>query len=218
MLIRQLQEVALQSTLRLKVSVFDLEPKGLAWVLLGQELHLEKLPLLGDRYEVITCPTGFERIFTYRDFHLLDQNGHRVGTSATTWMLMDLASRKMATMPDWIKQLDQKIPPKSSHLPRASYKVNTATSEGLTKKFQVGHHQLDFNGHLTNPFYVEWMLEGLPKDILQNECPKKLAVQFKREARYGEELTVYIKKEREGCYHHALYRGEEILASLQSYW
>lgn len=217
-LIREFQEAALLSTLRLGVSVLDLEPKGIGWVLLGQYIKLDRTPQLNESCTIVTCPTGFERVFTYRDFHLLDEQGKRIGTASTTWMLMDLKSRRMAQLPDFIKILGEKVPPKEEQLPRAGYKLNSLAQGADVRSFQVGHHQLDFNGHLTNPVYVEWMLEGLPAGVLANQELKELAIQFKQEARYGDTVSVQITKGHGDLYHHGLLMDGKPLASMQTTW
>lgn len=217
-LIRELQETALFSTLRLGVSVLDLEPKGLGWVLLGQYVKLNRTPVLNEVCTVLTCPVGFERVFTYRDFHILDALGNRIGHASTTWMLMDLKTRRMAPLPDWIKVLAEQVPPASEQLPRADYKLTPPATEENSRSFQVGHHQLDFNGHLTNPVYVEWMLEGLPLEVFANQELSELSVQYKQEARYGETVSVQITKGHGDAYHHGLSLGGQPIASMQTTW
>ncbi len=217
-MIEQMQEVALLSTRNLGVSVFDLEPKRLGWVLLGQRLKLHRRPLLNETCRIITCPTGFEKVFTYRDFHWLDAKTDEVlAIASTTWMLMDLDKRRMATLPHWIKAIDEQTPPSESNLERATYKMIVPTTAKMVRRFRVGYHELDFNGHLTNPVYVRWMLEGLDREILENGTLKELKVQFSKEARYGDELEVGLSKTaHDGAFHHGLFRSGELIASLQS--
>lgn len=217
-LIQEMQEVALLSTRHLGVSVFDLEPHRLGWVLLGQRLVIHESLLLAQEYEIISAPVGFERVFTFRDFHILNRGtGQVVATAATTWMLMNLDSRKMAMLPDWIKKIDERTPDKAAHLQRADYKLlDLKLSEGGVD-FRVGYHELDFNGHLTNPVYVRWMLEGLEKLTLEGPQPTEIQVQYAKEARYGETLTVGLNEtDRAGNYQHGLFRKGELLASMQT--
>lgn len=218
-IITQLQEVALESTRKLAVSVFDLEPHHLGWVLLGQRVEVDYRPELAERCTVITAPTGFERVFTFRDFHLLNEVGEVIAHATTTWMLMNTQTRRMARLPDWIKKLDEHSPPITAQLPRADYKLIEPEGDDWTKNFTVGFHDLDFNGHLTNAIYVRWMLEALPYDILMNKHLKRIEVQYGKEARYGDQIMAAVKKtDRDGCFHHGLFSGQECLASMQSYF
>lgn len=217
-LIRELQEVALASTLRLGVSVYDLEPHRLGWVLLGQYVQLERAPEMNETCTVHTCPTGFERVFTFRDFHVMDEEGNRIAVASTTWMLMDLDKRRMARLPDWIKALDANTPPPEEQLPRAEYQLLPVDNAERVREFTVGFKQLDTNGHLTNPFYPEWMLEGLPYEVLANHELKELRLQFKREARYGDRLTVTLDDLGQGVFRHGLWQENEQLATMETKW
>lgn len=218
-LIRELQETALASTLRLGVSVYDLEPLGLGWVLLGQSIKVDHMPLINDRCQVVTCPVGFERVFTFRDFHLLNQQAESIATATTTWMLMNLNSRRMASLPDFVKALDAHTPPAEQQLPRAAYKLLPPETPPLANKsFTVGYHHLDTNGHLTNAFYAQWMLEGLPYDFLHSRQLTALDIQFKREARYGDVLRISLEKSANNSFQHALFLDTEVLATMQTSW
>lgn len=218
-LIAQLQEVALESTRQLGVSVFDLEPHDLGWVLLGQRIEINRLPKLAEACTVITAPTGFERVFTFRDFHLLDSNGQIMATATTTWMLMNTQTRKMAKFPDWIKKLDKDSPLPDARLPRAEYKLVKPSNSEWEKQYEVGFHDLDFNGHLTNAIYVRWMLDALPIEVLMYSNLQQLKVQFAKEARYGNKLRAVVQKtDRDGVFHHGLFLGQECLASMQTYF
>jgi len=218
MLIRLTQEAALRSTLRLGVSVFDLEPHQLGWVLLGQRLELHRCPTLSETFLIHTCPVGFERVFTFRDFHLRDTDDRPLGVASSTWMLMDLRSRRMATIPDWIKVLDADTPPKELQLPRAPHKYLPLQAGVAGLQFRVGFQQLDFNRHLSNPYYVEWMLEDLPLDLLDDKTCVELSIQYRREARYGETVRVVTEKGSDGLFQQSLFLEDEPLASMQTRW
>lgn len=217
-LLRQMQEAALTSTQRLGVSAFDLAPHALGWVLLGQNMRLFRRPEMGETFEVVTCPVGFERVFTYRDFHVLDTNGQHLAVSSTTWMLMNLHKRRMATLPDWIRKMHHEVPPTDQHLPKAKYKLIPFDEVLYTKTFRVDYHHLDSNGHLTNAVYSEWMLEGLPYDFLLHSTLTDLEIQFKQEAHYGDILRVNIGKGHAGYYQHGLFKENTLLASMQTQW
>ncbi len=218
-LIRELQEAALQSTLRLGVSVYDLAPLGLGWVLLGQQIVIQRMPLMNESCEVVTCPVGFERVFTFRDFHLLSDSGQPLATATTTWMLMDLSSRKMASLPAFIKGLDAQKPPAQQCLPPAPYKLVLPKAASLTSNsFTVGYHHLDSNGHLSNAFYPQWMLEALPKNFLETRQLCQLSTQFKKEAHYGDQLQTALTQVDPLHYQHSLLVAEEPIATMQSHW
>ncbi len=230
-LVRELQAAAMRNSVRLGFSVFELEAQNLGWVLLRQSLRLSHRPKLGESYEVLTCPAGFDRFFTYRDFHLFDQNGQIFGTATTAWMMMDLTSRRMTAVPDWIK--DRVVPhlPAASQLLPQSARMKLQDLPGLLQQdtgekakslqFRVGYHQLDFNRHLSNPFYLEWGLEGLPQVLLSQGDLIAIDLEYKKEAVYGEQVQVRtaLDTESSSVYRHLLTNERyETLAIMRSQW
>lgn len=218
-LIEQLQESALLSTRKLGVSVNELEPHKLAWVLLGQRVEIIRRPQLGEVCTVITAPTGLGSVLTYRDFHLLDESATPIARATTTWMLMETERRKMTRLPQWITEMLTDLPPESVYLPRAAHKLKPPTEPEMIRTFRVGFHELDYNGHLTNPVYPRWMLEGLPEAVLRRDAPVILHLQYAREACYGDHLSVARSGDPAGrAQQLGLYRADVCLAGLQLEW
>ncbi len=103
-LLRVLNEVAMQHVLALKLSVWDLEPHKIAWVLLRLEIRIHRLPELGEQLSIHTQPSGFERVFTYRDYRVTDAEGKLIVEAATTWVLFNIENRRPTRIPSWIRR------------------------------------------------------------------------------------------------------------------
>ena len=98
-LLRSMNEAAMQNVLRLKLSVWDLEPEQLSWVLLRVDLQIQQMPTVSQRIRILTYPSGFERAFTYRDFRVYDEEGQLLAQATTTWVLMHLETRRPMRIP-----------------------------------------------------------------------------------------------------------------------
>ena len=70
-MINLMQEAAMQNVIKMGVSVWDLEPHNISWVLMRFLLNVERIPMLGERIKIITHPAGFEKFYTYRDLSLI---------------------------------------------------------------------------------------------------------------------------------------------------
>lgn len=219
-IIRLMQEAAMQNVLRLKLSVWDLEPQGIAWVLMRLHLTIHRLPQLGERIRIQTYPAGFEKFFTHRDSKIFDADGYLVAYSSSTWLLMDTHARRMARIPDLILAYQAQMPPESACLPRATDKLPKFEQACLRKTFEVNWHDLDFNLHLNNTLYIQWMLETIEDEILQQGYLHLLDVIFRAEAVWRDIVHAETDVVDYNTRLHRLIRasdGKE-LAAMRSIW
>lgn len=220
-LIRLLQDTAMGHVRKLEISVFDLEPLHLAWVLLRMRVEVIKKPELGEMVEVLTYPSGIDRFFTFRDYYMYNEKGEIIATAATTWLMMDTRSRRMARIPE---QIVQKIPLTAplgrTPLPHAADKLPQLLNPLRTLDFRVNWHDLDFNAHLNNVTYIEWMLETLPDEILDQRNLQQIEIIFLLEAQWKEKIESKVEAQADGSFLHQLSRSSDgkVLATGRSFF
>jgi len=216
-MIQMLHEAAMQQVLHLKVSAKELAPYHLGWVLHQQYLEIFDRPELGEMIEVKTHPSGKEKVFTYRDFQMKNKEGKVLAQASSTWLLMDTRTRSMATYPDFINEmlLESNNLPHLSRAPRLRVKLQKPKWK---KAYQVGFHDLDFNGHLSNFYYFKWMLDTLPSDFLQQNTLQSFQLKFKEECHLDELVHVKIQEEEDGSFLHVILRNEKVLAEGRTVW
>jgi len=186
-LIKLMHEAAMQNVIDLKLSVWDLEPHLISWVLMRKNLVINQLPGLGEQVKVVTHCAGFEKFFTYRDYKIYNQEDKLLAFASSTWLLMDTTVRKMTRIPQFILNLD--IPPPEVCLPRPKNKLPKFEQVDLQKSFEVGWYDLDFNQHLNNVFYLKWMLETIPEHLLLQGQLENMDIIYKLECQWKEEVV-----------------------------
>lgn len=193
-LVRLMHEAAMQNVIRLKLSVWDLEPQHLTWVLMRKAMRFERLPLLGERITVLTYPAGFERLFTYRDYRVFDNAGRQIAASSSTWLLMDTRSRRMSPIPNNIRALNDQMPASADCLPRPGNKIPRPDRLEKHRRYIVNFFDLDFNQHLNNTLYMKWMLEALPDEVLIQQHLQTLNIQYRNECHWQEEVIAETRR------------------------
>ncbi|NUO02893.1 MAG: hypothetical protein HUU01_19975 [Saprospiraceae bacterium] len=219
-LIRLMQEAAMQNVIQLGVSIWDLEAQNISWVLLRKSMQVFRLPGLGERIRVSTCPTGFDRRFTYRDYKIFGADEELLIQSSSAWLLMDTITRRMAPIPGFILDFEAKMPAPEKCLPRPEFRFPKFEQANFTKAFEVNWHDLDFNLHLNNTLYIQWMLEAMPPDMLQEKRVAGMEVLYRAESRWNDVLYTETQMLDEHTYLHRLMKkGEEKeLAMALSRW
>lgn len=212
----------MQNVLTHGASIWDLEQWKVSWVLLREYVELDRLPILGEALEVLTYPAGFDRLYAYRDFHLFDQDQQLVGRCSSAWMLLHLETRRVSRIPGPIHErfIHQVSPGSKDCLPQPNFRLPALDRVDAEQTFRVGTFDLDFNSHLNNVLYVQWMLECRPPDFLATHFPKRLELTFRREAVYGQHLLAREQQiDPERTYlHHLQLSGGEAVGSMRSYW
>ena len=220
-MVRLMQEAAMQNVIQLNLSVWDLKPQHISWVLMRKQLKIHRLPKLGERIRVMTYPAGFERMFTYRDYKVLSEQGELLASSSSTWLLMDTQSRRMAPIPKFILNLEDKMPPPEDCLPRPETRLPRFEQAQYAKNFQVNWHDLDFNEHLNNTLYIQWLLEPLPKNILESGGLQQLDINYRAECHWQDHVRAEaLLLEEDGSFLHRLVNeadGKE-LAVARTRW
>lgn len=219
-LIKLMHEAAMQNVLELKLSVWDLEPHHISWVLMRKQLHIHRLPILGEKIKVITNPAGFEKFFTYRDYRVYDESDHLIASSGSTWLLMDTQKRSMTRIPDFILKMNHLMPKPEDCLPRPSTRLPKFENASTQKEYEVNWFDLDFNGHLNNTFFIQWMLEALDNAVLSHGELQELEINYKLEAQWQDRVLSEVQALENGTFLHRLSKvgdGKE-LANARSRW
>lgn len=217
-LLKLMHETAMQNVIQLKISVWDLAPLHLAWVLMRQSIHFERLPNFGETIQIITYPAGFEKMLTYRDYKVLDQNGNTIIYGASTWLLMDTQQRKMTRIPDFILDMSQAIPSKEQCLPRSEFNANYTYHPDKMRTYKVGWFDLDFNGHANNVPFIKWMIEPIGEQLKYLQI-RSLNVQYKQECLLEEDVYAYVESKPDYQFSHLLCnKAEKILAQAETKW
>ena len=212
-LVQAMQEAAMQNVLRIRLSVWDLEPHRISWVLMKFKLDLYRLPSLGESLRIRTYPAGFEKFFTYRDYLVEDNQGQLLARASSQWLLMDTDTRRMTRIPAWILALEESMTNRADWLERPDRRLVDVEEASNTRTYKVDYFDLDFNGHLNNLLYFRWMLETLPAERLTEGRLQRMEVHFRAEAKWNEVLGSTVQAVDERTYAHRLARDGQALAT-----
>lgn len=216
-LVRYMHETAMQHVLNLGLSVLDLEPRNLAWILTRIQVRVHALPRLGQQIRIVTHPSGFEKIRTFRDYRVYDEAGTLLADAVSTWYLMDTRSRRLARVPAEIRgQIEGILEQIDDTLPRQKAQMPASDEIHYQRQFQVGWHDLDFNGHLNNIHYIKWMLDALPGSFFASHRLKTLDIYYKQECVIDDLVSSEVQlRESEHITSHRLHlHGKEVALAI----
>jgi len=163
--------------------VAALAEHGAGWVITQYHLTVSRWPNVEEVVNVGTEATSYNKFLTYRNYWIDDASGNRLATLESTWVMMDLTSRKIINViPEIVEGVGAQLDTKVKHFPRIS-KITTATE---TLPYRVRFFDIDANGHVNNAHYFDWMQDSLGADWLRSHTMTAIDIRYEREVAYGQ--------------------------------
>lgn len=200
-----LQEAATLHAAALGFSHHAMARAGVAWVLSRMCIRITRYPARTETVQVRTWPTERNKRRAGRDFSLTGEDGSVFATATTAWVALDLATRRLGTMPDFVLEAFPDNQERAcdftgkalSRLEQPAYTANLAARTS----------DADWNGHVNNVKLLQWALEPL-NDGRNRFQPGLVDVMFRSEVMPGQAVTAACGPGEDGAMLHALTRED----------
>lgn len=179
--------------------IATLNEDNYTWVLSRLAIELEEMPYQYEKFSVQTWVENVYRLFTDRNFALLDKDGKKIGYARSVWAMINLNTRKPAdllalhggSIVDYV--CDEPCPiGKPSRI-----KVTSAEPAAtLTAKYS----DIDINGHVNSIRYIEHILDLFPIEKYRAKRIRRFEMAYVAESYYGDELSFFMDDAGEDVY------------------
>lgn len=188
-----MQEAAEAQCRELSLDWQTLASHRLFWALTRQTVCIQRLPRAGETITVETWPGVTTRVAYPRSTLAYDAQGNELFRAIGLWVLMDLDTRAMV------------LPGKSGiavegilrgqELP-APASIPPAVLECRTER-RVQYGELDWNGHVNNARYLDWLEDLLPSAFHREHPMEAFTVCYLNEIREGEQVSLHWQMEED---------------------
>lgn len=161
-----------------------------AWVLIRARMEVERQPSWGERIILRTWPKLMEGVIAYRDFQVMDINRNILIAGSTGWTLMDLTSRRPVRLIG--KEYDTGHLANIHAINGRPEKINWPGSLVTVKEITAEYGHLDMNNHVNNSRYIEWIINEIPAEVLQNRKLVSVDVNFISEVKHLDPLSIQV--------------------------
>lgn len=201
--------------------IFDEEQK--TWMIIRTRMEIYKMVNWTDTLELSTwCQEGY-RLYGPRFIECIDKNTReKVFTSGSWWVVMDLA-RKRPCKPDVFKD---RLPfaDKEKHYKDPVFPPFTQIEEYDGESLPdlpvgINYYDTDYNRHVNNISYVNWILDAFPKDFLDENRPTLIDAKWEKQSFLADSLVVKTYSRKNGTsYLSRIVRGDEIVFEAMTEW
>ena len=162
------------------------ETKGLAWVIIQNKIDIVRFPKYDEIITIETEPLSYNKFFTYRRYTIFDENEEKIAETIATFSMIDLSRRKM--VPVDLEVLECYGIGDSKEI-RRSAKLRKVEDPQIEKDYSARVLDIDYNGHVNNTRYFDWILDTLGINFLQNHRLASITVKYEKEVRSGSQVT-----------------------------
>lgn len=179
--------------------IATLNEDNYTWVLSRLAVELDEMPCQYEDFSIQTWVENVYRLFTDRNFAIIDKEGKKIGYARSVWAMINLNTRKPAdllalhggSIVDYV--CDEPCPiEKPSRI-----KVASATPVASVK---AKYSDIDINGHVNSIRYIEHILDLFPIEVYREKRIRRFEMAYVAESYYGDELTFFMDDAGDGVY------------------
>lgn len=183
------QEAAGQHAVYLGFGYDDLIATNTAWILSRVHIRFVDTPMWKDDVVLTTWHKGANRLFFVRDFRLTDKDGRTRVEATTSWLVMNLETRRLVRDPqlrEGSECLEDVIA-----TPAGKVQMPKDVEPQLMFEHLVAYSDIDVNGHANNAMYMQWAMDAVDYDIASTRPVKEVTINFNHETKAGDIVALY---------------------------
>ena len=193
------QEIAYWAAQALGFGYDDLQRHQTAWVLSRMHIRFGQLPKWRDPVVLKTWHKGADGLFFLRDFHLQTPEGGSLVRATSSWLVMDVQSRRLVRGGDVLQLVDADTRVAEDAIAEPAPKLVIPKDLPLEEKGSrtVSYSDVDIIGHTNNARYIVWAFDCLDYELVSGMRAQDVYINFNKETRPGElvQLTVATAEE-----------------------
>lgn len=177
--------------------IATLNEENYTWVLSRLAIELDEMPRQYEEFSVQTWVEAVYRLFTDRNFAILDKDGRQIGYARSIWAMISMNTRKPAdvlalnggSIVDYV--CDEPCPIEKPTRIKVTATEPTAT---LVARYS----DIDINGHVNSIRYIEHILDLFPLDFYRQRRIRRFEMAYVAESYYGDSLSFYLDASADG--------------------
>ncbi len=180
--------------------IATLNEDNYTWVLSRLAIELDEMPYQYENFSVQTWVENVYRLFTDRNFAIIDKDGKKIGYARSVWAMINLNTRKPAdlltlhggSIVDYV--CDEPCPIEKPSRIKVTSDQPIAT---LTAKYS----DIDINGHVNSIRYIEHILDLFPIELYKTKRIRRFEMAYVVESYFGDELSFFCDEVNANEFH-----------------
>lgn len=173
---------------------------GYFWVLSRMLVKIERMPQTWDEVTVRTWPRGTDAIFALRDLEMYDAGGNRIAGASSSWVIVDLETRKVQRPDRALSFLNAQYPEQRALEANAGKVPALQGDSNRLTRLTAQLDDVDVNNHVNNARYIHWVTNSYDKAFIETYIPDTVEVNYLSEGHQGDEINIHTTGMNDGDY------------------
>ena len=187
-LARSMQKVTEHAMEDMGIHFKDLRERHLLWMLCFSQIDICRIPKAGEETEMFSWPGAGRMGMPSRRYALFSSEGEMLFNCTTLFSFVDETARTMV-LPE---KTGFEYPVLSFPGEPGNPKLNEKGPEPVhSYSHQVERYEIDYNDHVNNAFYFDWMEPVVIEFTHNGTIPlKRVWISYSKEVRYGDTAEI----------------------------
>ena len=184
------QEAAGNHAVFLGFGYDDLIKTNTAWILSRVHVEFIDTPLWREDITLTTWHKGLNRLFFLRDFILTDKDGKERVKATTSWLVMNLETRRLVRDPGLME--DGTVCTENAlETPADKVQMPKDMEPEHVMDHVVAYSDIDTNAHANNAMYMQWAMDAVGYELTSTRPVKWFTINFNHETKAGDAVAMY---------------------------
>ncbi len=190
-LFNYLQDAAGRHADELGFGLRQLRDSDLSWVLARIRFRMDEFPEYGDILRITTYPSGFDRLFAYRQFRLESAlSGKFFGVAGSAWLTLNPENFRPVSPAKYLSGLDHRVHDGEIYFQGDTLgKIRNDSETVLPLEHRISAAQIDYNRHLNNAYYAMFAEDWLGEKTQSLVRMQEIQVNFNLTTQFRETLV-----------------------------
>jgi acyl-ACP thioesterase len=164
--------------------------RGQLWALSRFLINIYRYPKWDDEIITETWGKGADRIFALRDYTLHNGSEEKFAAATSSWLIVDRTTYR----PQKLDFLLEHFPFEFGlhELDIKLEKLPPLSNPHVVSSNSIRFRDFDVNKHVGAAKYVQWLMDGVPADVLDNHDIASFEINYMSEANIGDEIATGI--------------------------
>ena len=188
-----LEETAAEHCQSINNSLYQLADKNIGWVLISGIMQMERYPKYKEKITIRTWMSKYSSIKGFRENIIYDEKNNIIGRAKGLWIFFDIERRRPTQI---FEEIKEKWSESNDLSIRAdiSKKIEPIDVADFQLSFKVNRYDTDMIRHVNNIRYLQWVVESIPDEIINNYYLYSIDGRFVSEAHYGDNIISLTKE------------------------